>query len=345
MSTNSNTTWSTTRGTHTFKWGAEIRLNKDATIFGTDPNGSYSFGGGTAYSPVLITSSSGQHNILPGQPLPDALTGLLTATPYSYTITSLDKLTASGDKFDEAAVRREAYNFYFQDSWKATPRLNLTYGFRYEYNTRIKEAQNRTTGARPVDSEGQTVDFLLLPARRKLSLYNPRPPYLADWNGWGPRLSLDYAATAHTTLHAGGAITTLLPQSLAGQLHHRRLPLVTSLTPPRLPIVPLPFQIQLCRYAPPPYTTAGSLSSPMAIPTRPSQHPVDLQRYQDDLTAITPGHQTQLLSMTRRRRTSATATSRPTPLASSTISAPQVHRRLCRHRRSASDRGLFAQRL
>jgi len=33
------------------------------------------------------------------------------------------RLTPGGDKFDIAAVRREAYNFYFQDTWKATPKL------------------------------------------------------------------------------------------------------------------------------------------------------------------------------------------------------------------------------
>ena len=50
---------------HAFKWGTEIRFNRDATIFGTNPNGLYSFGGGTAYSPVLITSASGTHDIQP----------------------------------------------------------------------------------------------------------------------------------------------------------------------------------------------------------------------------------------------------------------------------------------
>ena len=73
-------------GSHAFKWGVEIRVNRDSTIFGTNPNGSVHFGGGTAYSPVLITSASGKHDIAPGDPLPDSLTGLLTATPYSYTV-------------------------------------------------------------------------------------------------------------------------------------------------------------------------------------------------------------------------------------------------------------------
>src|SRR5580692_3751312 len=144
-----------THGTHTFKWGVEIRLNKDATIFGTNPNGLYTFGGGTAYSPVAITSASGQHNIALGDPLPDALTGLLTATPYSYTIIAVAGLTPGGDKFDEAAVRREAYNFYFLDTWKATSRLSVNYGLRYEVNSRIKEANNRTSVIQPIGPDGK----------------------------------------------------------------------------------------------------------------------------------------------------------------------------------------------
>ncbi len=68
-----------THGAHSFKWGAELRFNRDSTIFGLNPNGLYTFGGGTAYSPVMIHSASGQHDIQPGDPLPDSLTGLLTA--------------------------------------------------------------------------------------------------------------------------------------------------------------------------------------------------------------------------------------------------------------------------
>ncbi len=147
-------------GTHTFKWGTESRWNRDSTIYGTNPNGLYSFGGGTAYSPVFIPSASGQHDIQPGEALPDSLTQLLTGSPYSYTITAPSSLTPAGDKFDEAAVRREAYNFYFQDTWKATSRLSINYGLRYELNSRIKEALHRTSIGEPVDAEGNSVPYL-----------------------------------------------------------------------------------------------------------------------------------------------------------------------------------------
>src|SRR6185437_15816001 len=48
---------------HTFKFGGEVRLNRDTTYFGTSPNGEYDFGGGTAYARADIPSQSGTHDI------------------------------------------------------------------------------------------------------------------------------------------------------------------------------------------------------------------------------------------------------------------------------------------
>src|SRR6202012_1872723 len=39
-----------TTGRHAFKFGAEVRANRDTTYFGISPNGEYDFGGGTAYA-------------------------------------------------------------------------------------------------------------------------------------------------------------------------------------------------------------------------------------------------------------------------------------------------------
>ena len=284
---------------HAFKWGTEIRFNRDATIFGTNPNGLYSFGGGTAYSPVLITSASGTHDIQPGDPLPDSLTGLLTATPYSYSVIAAASVTPTGDRFDEAAVRREAYNFYFQDTWKASSRLTLNYGLRYEVNSRIHEAENRTSLPKFIGADGKDVPYWDHNAKQ-IFLYNPQPPYDQDWNGWGPRLSIDYAVTSHTVLHAGGAITTIVPNLWQDNFVTGALPLATSLYASALPNVPLPFQNTPVPVSlPPPYTIAGQLLFPGGNASHvPSNTEVDLPRYQDDLKALTAGNQVQLLSMT-----------------------------------------------
>ncbi len=283
---------------HAFKWGVEIRFNRDATIFGTNINGLYSFGGGTAYSPVLIPSASGTHDIQVGDPLPDSLTGLLTATPYSYNVIAAANVTPTGDRFDEAAVRREAYNFYFQDTWKASSRLTLNYGLRYEVNSRIHEAENRTSLPRFVGADGKDVPYWDHSAKQ-IFLYDPQPPYDQDWGGWGPRLSVDYGVSSHTVLHAGGAINTILPNLWQDNFVTGAIPFATSLYASALPNTPLPFQNSVIPVnLPPPYTTAGQPLFPNGKATGIAPNTeIDLVRYQNDLTALTPGNQVQLLSM------------------------------------------------
>jgi hypothetical protein len=285
------------RGSHSFKWGVEIRLNKDSTIYGTNPNGVYVFGGGTAYSPVQILSASGLHNIQPGDPLPDALTGLLTATPYSYSITAASSVTPQGDKFDEAAVRREAYNFYFQDSWKFAPRWILNYGLRYELNSRIKEAKHRTSIGQPIGPDGQPVSFGT-PGATEIFLYNPQPIYPLDWRGLGPRVSVDFAVTKRTTIHAGGAITTLLPNLWQDNSVTGGIPFVVQPLDTALPGIPVPFHNTAVPLAlPPAYTTSGQLLFPNGdSSTVAANTQIDLQRFQNDLEDLTPGHEVQLLS-------------------------------------------------
>ena len=288
-----------TRGTHAFKWGAEIRFNRDSTIFGTNPNGAYDFGGGTAYSPVLIKSASGTHDINVGDPLPDSLTGLLTAAPYSYTITAaVAGITPVGDKFDEAGVRREAYNFYFQDAWKATPQLTVSYGLRYEVNSRIHEATKRTSLPIFLGADGKPTSYENHAAQQEVVI-NPQPPYDQDWNGWGPRLALDYGLGKHTVLHAGGSITTLLPNLWQDNFLTAAIPYVFSLNVYALPKVAVPFQNTFVPVNLP--TSYNVQGQPIFATGRtqdvPANTVIDLNRFQTDLEALTPGDQVQLLTV------------------------------------------------
>jgi hypothetical protein len=280
------------RGNHTFKWGVEIRVNRDSTIFGTAPNGAYLFGGGTAYSTVAISSASGTHDIAAGEPLPDSLTGLLTATPYSYNISAPAEFTPVDGKFDEAGVRREAYNFYFQDAWKATPRLTISYGLRYEVNSRIHEQTKRTSLPFFFDADGKPTSYWNHQATQKL-VVNPQPPYNKDWNGWGPRVAVDYAFTPHTVLHAGGAIATRLmnlwqENSLTAAIPFVFNPYFTA--QPGIPVsftnavVPLPL--------PPAYDIQGNLIFPNSRSTDAKPNTVlDVARFQKD---VANGGETQL---------------------------------------------------
>jgi Carboxypeptidase regulatory-like domain len=288
-----------TRGSHALRWGLEFRFNRDATIFGTNPNGLYAFGGGTAYSPIAIASASGQHNIQPGDPLPDSLTGLLTATPYSYTTTVASDFAGHGDRFDEAAVRRQSYDFYFQDTWKATSRLAVNYGLRYELNSPINEGRGRSSAPRFLNSSGQEVTFQT-PGAREIYLDNIRPPYNWDYNGWGPRLGLDYRAGDHTVLHAAGSITTILTNLWQDNSVTGGIPYVFTLFLTALPGTPVPFENSVTSVQlPQMYTLAGNpLFASGNTAAVPPNTPMDVQRFQDDLAALTPGHQVQLLTGT-----------------------------------------------
>jgi len=289
------------RGGHTFKWGVEIRVNRDSTIFGTAPNGAYSFGGGTAYyspddpdAPPII-SASGTHNINPGDPLPDSLTGLLTATPYSYNISAPAEFTPVGGKFDEAGVRREAYNFYFQDAWKATSRLTVSYGVRYEVNSRIHEQTKRTSLPFFFDADGKPTSYWNHQATYKF-VVNPQPPYEKDWNGWGPRVAVDYAFTPHTVLHAGGALTTRLMNLWQENALTAAIPFVFNPYFTAEPGTAVPFTNAVVpEPLPPPYDLEGNLIFPNNRSTDAKPNTVmDLARFQQDVADQTPGHQTQL---------------------------------------------------
>ena len=284
-------------GTHTLKFGAEIRVNRDATIFATNPNGQYTFGGGAAYAAAEIPSASGQHDIHTGDLLPDALTGFLTGVPFWFGTTVPAAITARGDHFNEASVRREAYNFYFQDNWKVTPRFTLEYGLRYEVNSHIKESARRTSTIRIVDANGKSVPARE-PGAREILLLNPQPPYEPDWQGWGPRVSAEWRVTSSTVLRAGGGITTILPNLWWDNFLTGGFPFIVNPSLSALPGAPVPFENTVQAFQlPPVYTIAGQLL--FAAGTTRDVAPntqVDVPRFQADLSALTPGHQPQLFS-------------------------------------------------
>lgn len=263
------------RGAHTWKFGAEVRVNRDSTIYGTAPNGSYTFGGGAAYSPVDILSRSGLHDIHRGDLLPDALTGLLTATPFSYTVTAAPPLFAQGARMGDSAVRREAYNFYVQDTWKLAPRVSLNYGLRYELNSRIKEGRLRTSG---LVFENGSARFLI----------NKQPAYPRDTNGWGPRVAVDWRLNDRTLFRAGGSVTTQLTNlwqdnSVTGGLPYVVAPLLTA-----APGNPVPFSNSSLKLAlPNVYTTSGKLVYAGGNSAEvPANTEMDVQRYERDLAAL-----------------------------------------------------------
>lgn len=273
------------QGKHTWQAGFEARVNRDTTIFGISPNGLYTFGGGAAYSPVSITSLSGAHSIGVGDALPDSLSGFLTATPFSYAVAVAPPMFTQGDMIGEAAVRREAVNFYFRDTWKLAPSFSLSYGLRYEVNSRIHEAHHLASGTF-FDNAGATF------------LVNPDPHYNKDWNGWGPRLAFDWKLDDKTIFRAGGSITTLLPNLWQQNMVTGGLPYVASLYESAAPGAPVSFSSTPQSITlPGAYTPAGQLiyASGNSMDVAPNTQ-MDINRYDRDLAALSPDKQVRAVS-------------------------------------------------
>jgi len=282
--------FSLTKAGHVVKWGAEARLNRDTTYFGISPNGEYDFGGGTVYSPVFIPSASGRHDVQPGQPLPDTLSSLLLGFPYAYTIAVAPPYASDGAHIGPAAINRNDVNAYVEDTWKINPHWTLDYGLRYELYTPISERAHRTSSflnSFPPAGVGQ--EYLI----------NPQPTYQTNWNGWGPRVQVDWNATHAVLVHVGGAITVIPPNIwqdnlLTGSTPYVVYPRVNAaqngeisygfqITPNELPQV---------------YNTAGVNVLASGDPKKvPASTVMDVNRYQQDLAALSPSHQLSLLSL------------------------------------------------
>jgi Carboxypeptidase regulatory-like domain len=265
-----------TRGNHSIKAGFEARINRDTTYFGISPNGEYDFGGGTAYATTNISSASGTHDIHVGDPLPDTFSSFIIGSPFVYNVALAASFSSGGQHIGPAAINRENYNAWVQDTWKITPRLTLDYGVRWEIYTPISERAHRT--GRFGTSAGKK-DYLI----------NPQPGYKTDWNGWGPRVQIGWQATQKLTAHVGGAVTVIPPNIWQDNMLTGGTPY--AVYPRRVSSATAPFSYgyqitsaQLPNVYTPDGTNIFATNNPKAVP---SNTIMDVERYQRDLAAVT----------------------------------------------------------
>jgi hypothetical protein len=273
-----------TAGKHAIKIGLEIRSNRDTTYFGMSPNGQYTFGGGTAYSPVEIPSMSGTHNIHRGDPLPDTLTGLLTASPFAYTLAVAPSYFPQGEHIGAAAISRDSGSFFIQDSWKITDRLVLNYGLRWEVYSPIRERANRTSGIAIVAPPNHAQQSYVI---------NPQPPYKLNWDGLGPRVQVSYRAKKDLLINVGGGLTTIPPNIWQDNFLTGSTPFVVYPRLTALPGAPIQYGNQITpSQLPQVYTPAGVNIFPDGNTKNVASNTVmDVNRFERDLAAVTSEHQ------------------------------------------------------
>jgi hypothetical protein len=271
---------------HAFKAGAEVRLNRDTTYYGTSPNGEYDFGGGPAYATEAIPSASGKHDVSPGDLLPDTLSSFLSGSPFVYVRAIAPPYFSNGPHIGPAAINRNNVNVYVQDNWKVTPRFTLDYGVRWELYTPISERARRTSS------------FLDLNGAQKL-VVNPQPGYRTDWNGWGPRVQAVWQVTSNLQAHAGSGITVIPPNIYQDNFLTGSTPFVVYprlVSTPRFPI-PYGFQITPAQL-PRAFTPSGQDIFASGLTTTVAPNTVlDVDRYEKDVAALTPSNVVSALNL------------------------------------------------
>ena len=197
-----------------------------------------------------------------------------------------------------AAVRRQAYNFFVQDTWNASSRLSINYGLRYEVNSTISEGKRQAAGFITEDAAGQRIDPMNLGGRARF-LIRPEPHYPLDWRGWSPRLAIDWKPDADTVFRVGASVTPLLMNLWQQNSVTGNLPFVAASNATAAPGRPLPFRNFVASIVLPDiYTTSGKLvfASGRSTDVAPNTE-MDVLRFERDLAALSPDKQVRALAV------------------------------------------------
>ncbi len=176
------------RGRHEWRFGGDVRRVRNNFNYDFFNNGSFDFGSFGAFTASPVSANS------PGSALADFVGGF----PDNFF------------QFSNAVygIRTSSYFFYAQDTWKATKRLTVTLGLRYEYNTPMTDIHNNIMGFFP----GQ--QSTVFPGAPQSILYagDPGTPNngltYPDRNNFAPRVgfSWDIFGNAKLVMRGGGGI-------------------------------------------------------------------------------------------------------------------------------------------
>jgi hypothetical protein len=211
FSYNDSIAW--TKGRHTMNFGAEFRRVWDNALGASSgaPSGAFTFRRGTPL-PVDIPSVSGANDIPAGAPSPDPVVSFMAGAPGSYTrALSFPGFGPEGGGFAPFGVRRYHLYGWFQDDFRASRKLTLNLGLRYEYNSVPHEVGNRLTGI--VDDPN-----LMGGSVYRQVVLNPSPLYYPDYRGFGPRFGFAYKLDEKTVIRGGyGIFTNVAPTTYPDQ--------------------------------------------------------------------------------------------------------------------------------
>jgi hypothetical protein len=171
------------KGNHSYKFGAEVRVESFPSTATTPSNGWFYFSPAQTALPYLNTTSYGGGNI--GFPYASFLLGEVN----------------NGETGVESHfhIGKHSFAFFAQDSWKVTPKLTIDYGLRYDYQTYLK-----SDGRLPsFGYDTPNPNYGGLPGAAIFE-GNGRPDFATNYPyAFGPRLGVAYQITPKTVFRGG----------------------------------------------------------------------------------------------------------------------------------------------
>ena len=195
---NTSLTW--VRGNHTYKAGGDYTGEGYPTPSSWRANGNFTFN-------AAETSDPWQNSQILSSANP---TGFSYAS-FLLGLPDVLQLNAPTD----ARLGYHSFGLFVQDSWKATRRLTVDYGLRYDYQTFMKEQYGRTQ-----DASFGTYDPVL--GRDGAVLYNASCNCQFSHNypyAFGPRLGAAYEIDSKTVIRGGGGIQYDVAEAPNGVLY------------------------------------------------------------------------------------------------------------------------------
>jgi hypothetical protein len=187
-----NSTLSWVRGSHTYKTGAEWRLNSWTDRNSRGSQGILNFSSAETAMPYLQTATVGGSGI--GFPYASFLLGLAD--------------TASVNAVQDPQWRKQAWALFLQDTWKVTHKLTLDYGLRWDYQSEGHEIHYRTSMFGPTipnPTVGNIPGALVYEGYgtgRCNCTFSRTYPYAI-----GPRLGVAYQIDSKTVLRGGWGVS------------------------------------------------------------------------------------------------------------------------------------------
>jgi len=174
-----------TRGSHTFKFGGELRTLENNLRNNNNQSGTFGF-----------------------SDLTTGLLGINSGSPIaSFLLGDVDNASVSFNNVDTLYARGKLFALHAGDTWKATNKLSVTYGMRWDVSTPSVERYDNMSFLDPTASNpgagGLPGTLAFAGTKWGAASYGQRHPEKTYYHAFSPRLGIAYSLSPKTVIRTG----------------------------------------------------------------------------------------------------------------------------------------------